>query len=109
MPKEQQYTSCEVSCDPHAEHRRQSAVKHAEYAKAAGKSMEEVREVFSKVMEFDTKDLDSLPKDEAHQKYRMALIHARKASEAGKSPEEVHAVFQRIMKGSGTGACSHKK
>ncbi|HAT56612.1 MAG TPA: hypothetical protein DCS74_03430 [Veillonellaceae bacterium] len=109
MEGKQEHPKFEVPDDPHAKHRYESALKHAEYAKAAGKSSEEIHAVFKKVMEFDPKDLDSIPKDEAHQKYRMALIHARKAADAGKSSEEVHEVFKRIMEGTGTGVCSHKK
>ena len=55
---------------PHAKHRYESAMKHVEAAKAAGKSSEEIHAIFKKVMEFDIKDVEKLPADGPHAKYR---------------------------------------
>ena len=99
----------ELPNTPHAKHRYESAMKHVEAAKAAGKSSEEIHAIFKKVMEFDPKNIDSIPDDEAHAKYKSALLHAHKAKENGKSNEEVHAIFKKIMSGETTGHCSHKK
>ena len=94
---------------PHAKARYASAKRHAEAAKAAGKSSEEIHAVFKKVMEFDPKtDLDKLPKDEAHAKYRSAVLHAQKALENGKTSEEAHAIFKRFMAGD-TNPHAHEK
>ena len=85
---------------PHAKARYESAMRHVEAAKVAGKSSEEIHAIFKKVMEFDPKtDLDKLPKDGPHGKYRSAVIHAQKALENGKSSEEVHAMYKKIMAG----------
>ena len=93
--------------DPHGKARYESAMKHVEAAKKAGKSVEEMHAIFKKIMAFDPMDIDSIPKDEAHAKYRTAMIHVKKAKEAGKSNSEIHAMFKRIMDGTSTGC--HKK
>ncbi|MGN0953586.1 hypothetical protein [Dialister sp.] len=98
----------EIPKDPHKKARYESALKHARAAEAAGKSSEEVHRIFHDVMNFDSSDLDAIPKDPAHQKYRSALIHARKAAEEGKSSEEVHDIFNRVLHGEGKGNCGHK-
>ena len=68
----------EIPTDPHGKARYESAKRHAEAAKKAGKSSEEIHAVFKKVMSFNpATDLDKIPKDEAHAKYRSALIHAQ--------------------------------
>ena len=54
-------------------------------------------------MEHDPMDIDSIPKDEAHAKYRTAMIHMKAALENGKTSEEAHAMFKRIMNGESTG------
>ena len=95
----------ELPNDPHAKHRYESAKKHSDLAKQAGKSSEEIHEVFKKVMDFDY-DIDKIPQDEAHKNYRMALIHAKKAKEAGKSSEEIHKIFNDIKSGKSTGTHS---
>ena len=69
----------ELPNTPHAKHRYESAMKHVEAAKAAGKSSEEIHAIFKKVMEFDIKDVEKLPADGPHAKYRSAVIHAQKA------------------------------
>lgn len=97
----------EIPTDPHGKHRYESAMKHVEAAKKAGKSSEEIHAIFKKVMEHDSMDIDSIPKDEAHAKYRTAMIHMKAALENGKSSEEAHAMFKRIMNGESTGC--HKK
>lgn len=78
----------ELPNTPHAKHRYESAMKHVEAAKAAGKSSEEIHAIFKKVMEFDIKDVEKLPADGPHAKYRSAVIHAQKAIAAGKSSEK---------------------
>lgn len=60
-------------------------------------------------MNFDPKDIDSIPNDAAHAKYKSALIHANKAMEEGKSSEEVHSIFERVLHGTGEGKCGQKK
>lgn len=99
----------QIPTDAHGKRRYESAMKHVQAAKKAGKSSEEIHAIFKKVMEFDPKNIDSIPDDEAHAKYKSALLHAHKAKEKGKSNEEVHAIFKKIMSGETTGHCSHKK
>ncbi|MDY6087637.1 MAG: hypothetical protein SPI01_06635, partial [Succiniclasticum sp.] len=79
-----------------------------EAAKKAGKSSEEIHAVFKKVMAFNPLDIDSIPKDEAHAKYRSAMIHVKKAMEAGKSSEEIHEIYRKVLNSDGTGKCGHK-
>ena len=88
----------ELPNTPHAKHRYESAMKHVEAAKAAGKSSEEIHAIFKKVMEFDIKDVEKLPADGPHAKYRSA---------AGKSSEEAHELYRKIMAGEATGGCGH--
>ena len=95
----------ELPADPHAKYRYEMAMKHVEAAKAAGKSSEEIHEMFHKIMNYD---INNLPNDEAHAKYRSAVVHAKKAMEAGKSSEEVHDVFKKVLASDGTGHCQHK-
>ena len=99
----------EIPTDPHGKARYESAKRHAEAAKKAGKSVEEIHAVFKKVMAFDPMDIDSIPQDEAHARYRSAMIHAKKAKEAGKSAEELHAIFKKILHSDGSGHCSGRK
>ena len=94
----------ELPDDPHAKARYASAKLHAEAAKKAGKSSEEIHAVFKKVMSFNpATDLEKVPKDEAHKKYRSALIHAIKAREAGKSDAEIHEIFEKVLKSTASG------
>lgn len=97
------YANFEIPTDPHGKRRYESAMKHVEAAKNAGKSSEEIHAIFKKVMEHDPMDIDSIPKDEAHAKYRTAMIHMKAALENGKTSEEAHAMFKRIMNGESTG------
>ncbi len=101
------HANFEIPTDPHGKRRYESAMKHVEAAKKAGKSSEEIHAIFKKVMEHNPMDIDSIPKDEAHAKYRTAMIHMKAALEHGKSSEEAHAMFKRIMNGESTGC--HKK
>ncbi len=101
------HANFEIPTDPHGKRRYESAMKHVEAAKKAGKSSEEIHAIFKKVMEHDPMDIDSIPKDEAHAKYRTAMIHMKAALEHGKTSEEAHAMFKRIMNGESTGC--HKK
>lgn len=98
-----------IPTDPHGKARYESATRHVEAAKKAGKSSEEIHEIFRKIMNFDPKDIDSIPNDAAHAKYKSALIHANKAIEEGKSSAEVHAIFERVLHSTGEGKCGHKK
>ena len=95
----------ELPNDPHAKYRYESAMKHVEAAKAAGKSTEEIHAIFKKVMEFDPKNIDSIPNDEAHAKYRSAMIHMQKALANGKSVAEAHEIFEKIKSGNTSGHC----
>lgn len=97
------HANFEIPTDPHGKRRYESAMKHVEAAKKAGKSSEEIHAIFKKVMEHDPMDIDSIPKDEAHAKYRTAMIHMKAALENGKTSEEAHAMFKRIMNGESTG------
>lgn len=100
----------EVPTDLHGKARYESAKRHAEAAKKAGKSVDEIHAIFKKIMAFDSMDIDSIPRDEAHAKYRSAMIHAKKAMEAGKSGDEIHAVFKKVLHGDGSGKCgAHKE
>lgn len=101
------HANFEIPTDSHGKRRYESAMKHVEAAKKAGKSSEEIHAIFKKVMEHDPMDIDSIPKDEAHAKYRTAMIHMKAALENGKTSEEAHAMFKRIMNGESTGC--HKK
>lgn len=101
------HANFEIPNDPHGKRRYESAMKHVEATKKAGKSSEEIHAIFKKVMEHDPMDIDSIPKDEAHAKYRTAMIHMKAALENGKTSEEAHAMFKRIMNGESTGC--HKK
>ena len=67
----------QVPTDPHGKKRYESAMKHVEAAKKAGKSSEEIHALFKKIMEFNPMDIESIPKDEAHAKYRSAMIHMK--------------------------------
>lgn len=98
----------EIPTDPHGKKRYESAMKHVEAAKKAGKSTEEIHAIFKKVMEFDPKNIESIPQDEAHAKYRMAMIHLQKALENGKTADEAHAMFRKIMNGETSGHCHSK-
>ncbi len=91
----------EIPTDPHGKARYESAMKHVEAAKKAGKSTDEIHAIFKKVMAFDPKNAESIPKDGKHDLYRSALIHAQKAAAAGKSSEEVHELFRKIKSGEG--------
>lgn len=99
----------ELPDNPHAKARYESAMKHVEWAKREGKSSEEIHAIFKRVMEFDYKNVDQIPDDEAHARYKTALKHSLKAMEDGKSSDEVHHIFNRIMKGETEGKCKHKK
>ena len=44
-------------------------------------------------------DIDKIPKDEAHAKYRSAMIHVKAAKEKGASADAIHAMYKRIMSG----------
>ena len=101
------HSNFEIPTDPHGKRRYESAMKHVEAAKKAGKSSEGIHAIFKKVMEHDPMDIDSIPKDEAHAKYRTAMIHMKHALENGKSCEEAHELFKKIMNGETTGC--HKK
>lgn len=105
--KETGHPKYELLDNPHAKHRYASAMKHVEAAKAAGKTSEEIHEIFHKIMAFDPMNIESIPTDEAHKKYRSAVIHAKKAMESGKSSEEVHKIFQDVLASTGTGHCKH--
>ena len=47
----------EIPTDPHGKHRYESAMKHVEAAKKAGKSSDEIHAIFKKVMEFNPRTL----------------------------------------------------
>lgn len=94
-----------IPADPHGKKRYESAMKHVEAAKKAGKSSEEIHAIFKRIMDFDPKNVDLIPNDEAHAKYRSAVIHAKAAMESGKSSAEAHELFRKIMNGETTGHC----
>lgn len=109
MTGERQHPKYKLPDEPHARYRYESAIKHVEAAKKAGKSSEEIHEVFRKVMAFDPgKDLDKLPQDEAHQKYRSAVVHLRKAIDNGKSSAEAHQIYHNIITGNTQGHAAKK-
>lgn len=84
----------EIPQDPHGKVRYESAMKHVEHAKKMGKSSEEIHAIFHKVMNFSPTDIESIPKDQAHQKYREAAIAASKAETSA----EKHAIFHEARK-----------
>lgn len=59
-------------------------------------------------MDFDFKEVDKVPNDEAHKTFRQALAHANRAMEEGQPIEAVHAIFRRIMHGETEGKCKHR-
>lgn len=95
----------QIPTDPHGKKRYESAMKHVEAAKKAGKSSDEIHAIFKRIMSFDPQNIDSIPKDVVHAKYRSAVIHAKAAMESGKSSAEAHALFRKIMSGETTGHC----
>ena len=99
MITDKKHPAFEVPDEPHGRRRYESAIKHAGFAKKAGKSSEEIHEFFYKVMNFNLKDVEKIPKDEAHKKYRSAVIHAQKAIANGKTSEESHKIFRNIVSG----------
>lgn len=107
MIAEKKHPKYEIPPDPHAKHRYESAMKHVQFAKQAGKSSEEIHEIFKKVMNFNPKNTDKIPQDEAHKKYRSAVIYAQKALENDKTSEEAHKIFSNIASGSTEGHCHH--
>ncbi|WP_371366919.1 hypothetical protein SRRS_10860 [Sporomusa rhizae] len=107
MSTEKKHPEYQIPNDPHAKHRYESAMKHVQFAKEAGKSSEEIHEIFHKVMNFDPKNIENIPQDEAHKKYRSAVIHAQKALENGKTSEEAHAIYRNILSGNTEGKCHH--
>lgn len=107
MTMEKKHPEYKIPDNPHAKHRYESAMKHVDHAKKAGKYSEEIHAIFHKIMEFDPMDIDSIPTDEAHKNYRLAVIHAKKAMENGKSSEEVHQIFQNIVTGNAKGHTKH--
>lgn len=109
MITEKKHPEYELPNDPHAKHRHESAMKHVQFAKEAGKSSEEIHEIFHKVMNFDPRNTEKIPQDEAHKKYRYAVIHAQKAIENGKTPEEAHKIFHTITSGNTEGHGHHSK
>lgn len=108
MSVERKHPEYQIPNEPHAKHRYESALKHVQFAKEAGKTSEEIHETFHKVMNFDLKNIENIPQDEAHKKYRTAVIHARKALENGKTSEEAHAIYRNILSGNVEGNCHHK-
>lgn len=94
-----------IPTDPHGKKRYESAMKHVEAAKKAGKSSDEIHAIFKRIMDFDPRNVDAIPKDEVHAKYRSAVIHAKAAMENGKSSAEAHELFRKIMNGETTGHC----
>lgn len=97
MLTEKKHPAYELPSDPHAQSRYESAKKHAQWAKAAGKPSGEIHAIFRKVMDFDPKNLPDIPADAAHKKYRSALIQAQKAIEDGKTAQEAHNLFRNIV------------
>ena len=85
--------------DPHGKARYESAMRHVEAAKKAGKSTDELHASFKKIMAFDPMDIDKIPTDQAHAKYRSAMIHVKALKEKGASVDEIHATYKRIMSG----------
>ena len=62
--------------DPHAAYRYKAAMKHVELAKQAGKSSEEIHEMFKKIMNFDINDENYVP-SEGHENYFKAITAAK--------------------------------
>lgn len=98
----------EIPTDPHGKHRYESAMKHVEAAKKAGKSSDEIHAIFKKVMEFNPMDIESIPQDEAHAKYRTAMVHMKKHWKAVRAQTK-RMRFPQIMNGETSGHCHHSK
>ena len=95
----------QIPTDPHGKKRYESAMKHVEAAKKAGKSSEEIHALFKKIMEFNPMVFESIPKDEAHAKYRSAMILMKAALANGKRVAEAHEIAKKIRTGQTTGHC----
>ena len=108
MNTERKHPEYQIPNEPHAKQRYESALKHVQLAREAGKTSEEIHEIFRKVINFDSKNIENISQDEAHKKYRTAVIHARKSLENGKTPEEAHEVYRSILSGNTAGKCHHK-
>lgn len=98
----------EIPTDPHGKRRYESAMRHVEAAKKAGKSSEDIHAIFKKVMEFNPLDIESIPTDEAHATYCSAMIHMKVALDKGMSAEKAHAIAKKILSGETSAHCSHK-
>ena len=102
--------------DEEGRKRYESAKRHAALAKEQGKSLDEIHEIFKKVMEGTGKCSGKkeeavskchghypIPEDEEGKKrYESALRHVAIAKENGKSVDELHAIFKKVMEGTGT-------
>ena len=107
--------------DEEGRKRYESAKRHAALAKEQGKSLDEIHEIFKKVMNGTGKcsvrkeeavskchGHYPIPEDEEGKKrYESALRHVAIAKENGKSVDELHAIFKKVMEG--TGKCSGRK
>ena len=107
--------------DEEGRKRYESAKRHAALAKEQGKSLDEIHEIFKKVMDGTGKCSGRkeeavskchghypIPEDEEGKKrYESALRHVAIAKENGKSVDELHAIFKKVMEG--TGKCSGRK
>ena len=107
--------------DEEGRKRYESAKRHAALAKEQGKSLDEIHEIFKKVMNGTGKCSGRkeeavskchghypIPEDEEGKKrYESALRHVAIAKENGKSVDELHAIFKKVMEG--TGKCSGRK
>lgn len=102
-----------VPANEEEKRRYEMALRHVEYAKAEGKSSEELHKIFKDVMAGDASACPitggrPVPTDpEAKARYESAVRHAEKAKAEGKSMEEVKAIFDKVI--NGTGVCPAKK
>ncbi len=93
---ENKHPGYKMSEDPHIKYRYKMAMKHVDAAKRAGKSANEIHEIFNSIMNFDINDEKSI-KTECHRKYHEAAQKAKQALAEGKSSAEVHRLFQNLV------------
>ena len=77
--------------DPHERARYESAMRHVEAAKAAGKSTDECHTIFQTIM--NRKWDDPVPNDEAHREYAERVERAKKARDNGAGCKEIAAIL----------------
>ncbi|WP_295788658.1 hypothetical protein [uncultured Veillonella sp.] len=93
------FKTMQAPTDPHDKARYEWALKHVEIAQKQGLTDDEIEALFEQILAFDFKDVEAVPRDEAHKTLRIALEHANGAIAAGQSVDVAHDLFRKIMHG----------